>query len=190
MGTKPRSNRFTPLADADSAQAVSRDDGEQEGPKAHWHTLALGGTLFVILAAIGWALWPESSDAIYRRIVRTVQERSVEDAKGDIDRFLARFPDDPRAAEVDDWRMDVECVWLQKRLALKVLKSGGSRLEPYERELLKALRLRDKDPEAARKGFAELLNQYPLDDSVPPQLRACLDAWRHQLRRLQTPPPP
>ena len=80
--------------------------------------------------------------------------------------------------------MDVECEWLQKRLALRELKSGGSALEPYETDYLQAMRLKPKQPSSARERFLALLQGHADVDNPSQRLQSCLKAARHQLGRL------
>jgi serine/threonine-protein kinase len=141
--------------------------------------------LITIIAAITWAVWPLSADRLHEQIIRVSQDRGAEAAKDDIDQFLDRFPNDPRVAEIDAMRMDVECEWLQKRLALTDLQSGGSKLEPWEADLLAAMRLRVQDPEAAEEALAEFAASYENVADAAPSMVECLQAARHLLKRMQ-----
>ena len=115
------------------------------------------------------------------------------DAAHAIDEFLERFPQDPRLAEVEALRRDGECAWLQKRLALRALMSGGSKLEPHEQALLKAMR---KRPDAGSADAAALqqyqdalrafVTQYGQQQNPSPAMDSYLDAARHLLRRSET----
>jgi hypothetical protein len=80
--------------------------------------------------------------------------------------------------------MDAECELLQKKLALNELMSGGAKLAPYERHFLEAIRLAPKQPQTAREKFQVLVDRYSEYRDPSPELKRCLEAANHQLRRL------
>jgi serine/threonine-protein kinase len=143
--------------------------------------------LLAILGFTVWSFWPLSADSLYERIVRISSTEGPGYAKDDIERFLDRFPDDPRREEVDALRMDVECESLQSRLALRALKSGGEKLEPWEQDLLAAMRKLPKEPHEARQRLEALLAQYGDAAEHTKSVTACLAAARHLLSRMQPP---
>jgi hypothetical protein len=184
--TPPRTSRFTPLDEME--QRLADEDKRRGGLKRHLPTAGLGAALLAIVVFVAWAVWRvqfPSADALYRRLTTISRERGPREAKGLIDRFLERFPDDPRYPEVDDLRMDVECELLQKRLALAAGLSGGAELEPYERHFLEAMRLAPKQPQVAREKFQSLVDRYSEYRDPSPELKRCLEAANHQLRRLR-----
>jgi TolA-binding protein len=177
-------NRFTPL---DTEGNQPDETASSALPVRRWERLEVGLlaiALLAIVVVVLWAAWPASADTLYRRIRATAKERGIEAAKQQIDEFVERFPADGRFEEVEGMKKDVECDWLQSRLALKDLSSGGSRLEPFERQFLLAMRLKSKDPESARAGFRSLVDEYPISAESPDALRVCVEAARHQLVRL------
>ena len=183
----PRATRFTPLTPEarPSTEAPQRPAATSLREHAGTALVALG-LLAVVLLAI-WGMSPMSADGLYGRIIKTSAQRGPAEAKEDIDQFLARFPQDPRAAEVRGLRMDVECDWLQTRLALRELKSGGFDLEPYEREFLQAVRLRPRQPDRAREALRKFLEAHPPARTSPKDLEQYREAARHILRRLDGP---
>lgn len=138
------------------------------------------------MVATVWGMWPASADRLYARIISISAARGPADAKKHIDEFIERFPHDARLAEVDNLRMDVECQSLQKNLALREMMSGGSALEPFEQRFLEAMRLKPKNPAAARVRFLELVELYRNrnGNQSSPKLEMFLDAAQHQLNRL------
>jgi hypothetical protein len=181
--TPPRTSRFTPRDEME--QLAADDERRRRGLRAHLHTATLAAAFLALVAAIVWALWPPSADTLYRRLTKISRERGPREAKEFIDRFLERFPHDPRCPEVEDLRMDVECELLQKKLAISALVSGDATLEPYERHFLEAIRLAPEQPQRAREMFQALVDRYGEYRDPSPELSRCLEAANHQLRRLR-----
>lgn len=187
----PRSaNRFTWRKGVGST--VLADDDLQSAVAEHslWQIAGLVGTLLLIIMLVAWAAWPPSADTLHQRIVAVTREKEPAEAIRDIDQFLRRFPQDPRRSEIALLRKDVECDWLQSRLALKELKSGGSTLEPFERQLLTAMRLKTKDVRAAEKILRDVVRQYGREEQPSRSLQSCLEAADHLLRRIGEQPAP
>ncbi len=180
-----RGNRFTWRHES-LDRAESEIESDAQGNRTSLiQAIGLAAALIAIIAAVTWAAWPTSANRLYQRIHAISATQSPEDAVNQIDEFLRRFPDDPRAKEVADLRLDVECSWLQSRMALKELKSGGSRLEPFERELLGAMRQRTKDAAAAQDLLKKYVDKYGQEESSSPTLQRCLKSAKHLLKRLQ-----
>ena len=183
-GPATRVSRFTPLTEAERGSKDAAGPPREAGLREHVPAVLLALALLAVIILAIWGTWPTSADTLYGRIIKTSTQQGPEGAKEDIDEFVARFPQDPRFAEVDALRMDVECDWLQSRLAFKELKSGGSKLEPYEREFLQAARLREKQPVRAREAFRNFLQEHPKKTEPPVELGKYLEAARHLLWRL------
>ena len=144
--------------------------------------------LSALVGVTAWWLWPASADQLHARILRVSAEAGPAEARADIDRFLSRYPADPRAAHIQLLRRDIESESLQKQLALRELTSGGSQLRPYQQLWLRAIRAKREHPGEARAMFQELLVQYEGAADKPADLIECLNAARHQLHRLGQPP--
>ena len=178
-------NRYTLAGDLEQP---FRRASEEQRRASLWDTLQTTGMIVALLAIVGtslWAFWPVSADTLYGRIVRTSQDQGPGFAEDNIKQFIDRFPGDPRFAEIDALRMDVECEQLQSRLALKDLKSGGSKMDALERDLLAAMRLRLKQPDAARAKLEKLLAAHASSAVADEHTTSCLDAARHLWKRMQ-----
>lgn len=179
---EPAPNRFT-IADDEKRE----QDTDFVPAQSSLQIIGLVAALLLLGGAATWMAWPVSADQLYAEIQATVAQEGPEPARGAIDRFLARFPDDPRFGEVDGLRRDVDCRWLQSRLALRELRSGGSRLTEYEKQMLQAMRMAEEDPQGAAQLYRQVIEQYGQEEEAPADLRECLDAARHLLSRLGQP---
>ncbi len=179
-------DRFTTREEHERVQAASRELEKQSQPATHVPTIGIGVTVLLLVALCIWGLSPPTADALYQRIQRTASRNDPADARQDIDRFLQRFPQDPRFQEIDELRMDVDCNWLASRLRLRKRKSEGHDLEPYEQRWLDAYYLQIKEPQAARAEFESIVAEYGSSTNAPDSLSTVISAAQHQLKRLQT----
>jgi serine/threonine-protein kinase len=177
-------DRFTTIEEHERRRAATRELEIRNQPTNQHSTIGICVAVIALLVACVWGLWPPSADQLYQRIQRTTSRSGPEDAWRDIDRFLQRFPADPRFQEIDDLRMDVECDWLASRLRLRKRKSEGHGVEPYEDRWLDAYHLQTKDPGAARSEFESILAEYSSAGQPSDSLAKVLTSAQHQLKRL------
>jgi serine/threonine-protein kinase len=177
-------DRFTTIEEHERQQAISRELEEAGHPGVQHSTLVIAFAVVLLVAFCIWGLWPPSADALYHRIQRMTSVAGPADARRDIDRFLARFPHDPRFQEIDDLRRDVESDWLASRLRLRKRKSDGHGLEPFEERWLDAYHLQAKEPQTAHAEFESILAHYGASPAPSDPLVKVLSATRHQLKRL------
>ncbi len=78
-------------------------DTPQQRRRERLRTLGLGALLLALVATIVWALLPVSADRKYERIQHWSQQSELPRLRYHraMQEFLARFPDDPRAGEVE-----------------------------------------------------------------------------------------
>lgn len=179
----PRPNRFTTLEEHRRQQATVDAAAPDRQTVSHTGTIAMAAAVLALFGLCLWGLWPISANSLYGRIQRTAQASSPADAMRDIEAFVQRFPQDAHFAEVEALRMDVESDWLASRLGLRLRRSLGHELEPYEQRWLDAYHLRIKDPAKAEVALEAILAEY---GSQPPSesLTKVLAATKHLLARL------
>ena len=178
-------NRFTTI-DEDQQQRAQKTTFGEPTASSHSFTLAGIALLFVALvAACIWGMWPPGPDAVYRRIKTVSQQQSPADALNDISLFLQRFPQDPRCAEIDLLRLDVESEFFDSRLRLKKRKTDGRGLEPYEQKWLDAYQTRHKEPAKAIEIWESILNTEGKEQNPSASVQKTLDHTRHQLQRMK-----
>jgi serine/threonine protein kinase len=176
-------NRFTTLDEETRRLAAGAPAGDTASARRPAQTALLLAGLVVLIAGTVWMSWPSNAGRMYAEIQATASTRGASEAKRQIDRFLERFPDHPRFEEVQRLQRDVECDWLQSRLALLALRSGGSQLSDYEEQILSAMRMMPHDRRQAATMLRELLDRFGDQPDPSPSLQACLDAARHLLER-------
>ena len=156
----PRESRFTTVDE--DAERQLREHGTQRWLLA----LQLAG-LVGALAALGWLAWwmtrPATADAIHAVIMDHIDQRGPDDlgpVEDEINDFLVRFPDDPRAAEVGQYADELKLQRRERQLR-KGLMPGGVGSHPISEVFAAAIRLREDDPARAAALLEDLLVLYP-----------------------------
>jgi eukaryotic-like serine/threonine-protein kinase len=116
-----RKTHFTPVSEREWRSVIGTP---AETAPAHRERFTIALLAAALLAVIGTAVFlglPPSADKLYRRI----QDRAALPAERDqcsrlTAEFLERFPDDSRAAEIQQLRADLQCRSLQHELGNKV----------------------------------------------------------------------
>jgi serine/threonine-protein kinase len=171
-------NRFTTVeADADlkRQEAIDKSAGRREVIKVAAMIIALVG----VLAAATWALIPKA-DGIHETIV-ALREKGVSDDEREllrqIDRFLDRFPRDPRANEVKGYQLDILSEWHYSRLRVR---SNSNALLPVEEQYCQAMLLRESDPDEAVEIFDNLIQDYASEAAGSEEAQLCREFALHQ----------
>lgn len=123
------------------------------------------GALVVLAGTIWYLLQPPSADQLYRRIVQRVG--STEDpeallgAAPEIEQFLTRYSDDPRASQVREYQQEIELLRMERRFELQARQRAAARTSiPIEQDYLEALRYIQIDPELGMQKLEALLALY------------------------------
>ena len=188
----PRS-RFTTVADLDriDSEKAARDRAFEQRWQAAVALLTLG-----LLVAGGYLLLKQPTvDELFGRIdaARTAagQGGDLRDALPDINKFLERFPDDPRAAQVRGLARSLALDALEKRARRRPL--GGRTPSPLERDYRAAMDREAESPSACSESLEALisLHQATLQNPAPGSERTSddptlwIDLARRQLERLR-----
>lgn len=132
-------------------------------------TLLQWGGLLALLAAIVGGVWyatrPLSADALYQTIQSSLdRDGSLSRVGGEIDQFLARFPNDERASEIETYKRQLQLDRMARQMRL-----GGRGVSPdqtqspVERLYLQAMKLAESDPEKAAEMLRHLIALYGND---------------------------
>jgi serine/threonine-protein kinase len=160
-------DRFTKVQEA---REESRSLAEVLGVFFAPQTLAILVGL-VVLVAGGWYLTrPPSAEQLYARIEAAASQddpKKLKAAQGDMDAFLARFPDDPRAEKV-------------RALADEAAESG-----PIERAYSEARRHVPFSPDVAMEKFQALIDVYDDGQQNSEVAQRYVRLARQQKARLQ-----
>lgn len=196
----------TPAAEMDGGVAVSASTAtrftsveeelarERRRQRDSW--LSLVAPLTVLLAATALAtagVWyvtrPASADDLYAEIEAAATDDApdrLRDVETEINAFAERFPSDPRAAEINRYREQLELQRAERRLRLLARGAGpDAELAPLERMYIEAIRQADAHPERAVAQLSALVALYGGDADLNESQRQALALARRQLARLQ-----
>ncbi len=156
-----RDDRFTTLAEEAAQQAKNRQNGESSS--ALQIVLMVAALAAVVLG--GWmAFKPLSAEKLLGKITTAASdERSdrVLDVEDDINAFLLRFPDDPNADKVAEYKKRVDRLRLERRFRRQGAKSLGDRnVSPVQRDYLAAIADSDANPQRAAERLRAVIDLY------------------------------
>ncbi len=135
------------------------------------HYASIVGMIILLVAAIGygwWMLQPASADDLYNVIAAASDaddENELLAITSQISEFLARFPTDPRHAEVQTIADETELTRVTRILERRVTNSAGmSELSLIEQAFLESMQARAKNSQEGREKIAVFLKVFgPLD---------------------------
>lgn len=176
-----RKTHFTPVSEREWRSALGTEADAASSKRERWSIALLAAALLGIVATIVFFALPLSADKLYRQI----QDSAAEPAQRDrcwrsMSEFLDRFPDDARAAEVEQLRADLQCQNLRQELSGKVRA-----LTDLEQAYLDGMKLADQSqwPGAAAR-FQQIVEG--LESRVLSAAdRRLLDRTRHMLAKSQ-----
>lgn len=168
------------------------------GDKPPWYVF-IGRivALVVVLAGIIWGFQyvtrPTTADELYDKINQAATGEKVETfytVEEQIDEFLERFADDPRARQVAGFQEEIEDARLERRLDRIASRETGSRvLLPIEQHYVEAVRLADSRSHEAIRKLEAILAMYPTtnhgesDAETTPRRVRCLKLVERRLTR-------
>jgi eukaryotic-like serine/threonine-protein kinase len=167
-----------------------------------WALLAIQLLVLVIALAglAGLAIYlsrPKSADQLYA----SVMSRAAQDDAGSVrgfqkvvSEFLQRFPDDPRAADLQHYEQQLTLDRAERRLQLQARRNGLTDPSLLEIEVLylKAVNLADQSPELALAQLRSLVELYgadadasQLDEDSPTGRQAiCVELAKRRMEEL------
>lgn len=141
--------------------SLSSDD-ESNAAVQQWISVAL---LILLLVGIVFATYrftrPPTADQLFANIQAADARGDATDARGEIESFLRRYDDDPRAEQVRMIADTLDFDAAVRRLRLASLQRGGvNQLHPAEQAFLQAALLRDQNPAQAAEQLQHFLTVY------------------------------
>ena len=153
---------------------IEEDEERRRGQYQRSWLVIVGqlAALIAVLAGIGGIAWylsrPPSADKLYSIIESGMDSDdgvSLARVTTEINDFLVRYPEDPRAARVVRYKERIELDKLERKLQRQT--RGGAvndaSLLPAEQLYLRAAGLADSSPDAALSLFESLVNLYGVD---------------------------
>ena len=154
--------RFTKVRERDDEKATWYQEAAQSlfSPQS----LGLLAMLIVFLGIAWYAFKPATADQLYDRAKAAVGDGRLANVRGaepTIDEFLNRFPDDPRAAELDEYKAQLLVAKRARNAKLnsRTLKKLDDR-SPIEKCYVEASALAAINPEAAIAKLQALVDLY------------------------------
>jgi eukaryotic-like serine/threonine-protein kinase len=153
---------------------VDEELARQQLPSSrNWATM-LGPVIALVLAILGLALMalylsrPYTAEQLYRQITSLADSDEVESIRTverEIQEFIARFPDDPRAADLRQSHERVELDRMNRRLQLQGRRNGlsDSKLLSVEVLYIRAMNAAQSSPEAGIAMLESLVKLYGSD---------------------------
>jgi serine/threonine-protein kinase len=150
--------------------------------------LALVAQLSGLMAMLGLLLWggwqlmkPPTADALLMRIYQAIQAEGVQElsreSASQVESFLARFPDDPRAQELLPLQEQLEFQKYERQARAQARFSGAAGFKPIEKIYFEAIALTEDQPSETLALLEALLDLYdPADDVVSFQAAKALAA--------------
>lgn len=185
--------RFTTVADLD--REARERQARAGAAEQRWRAVAALVTLGAFAAGGSMLLRQPTVDELYARIdaVRVAAEEGADlrDAQPDITRFLDRFPDDPRAGQVQGLARSIALDALEKRARRRIL--GGRTPSPLERDYRAAMEREAESPSACREALEALVALHHVQAATTKQPAAArpgddptlwIDLARRQIERL------
>jgi serine/threonine protein kinase len=189
-----------------SAVASSHNDSQNESP--WWRALTII-SLLIPLVLMVWGgyhlIAPPTADELHA--VVSDKARRVDELyagagvlkgpkpdltvhRGDVASFLRRFPKDPRAPEMLEWRQQILAAQLEQKFE-RMIRMGweSAHVGPLEDLVLKAMSHESTDPQAALEQYQNLLDLFSsgndLDNDVALIVRSVRDRMKKLKRQMQ-----
>src|SRR5205823_3854841 len=118
----------------------------------------------LVAAAVLWATRPASPDRLYATVKQAAERGAAEDlipVENDLTKFLQLFPNDPRAAEMQEYSDTLDRYRMERRLATKPGRAAAvENLTPVQRAYHDALQIAVTDPETALSRLEAIVAVY------------------------------
>jgi len=153
-------NRFVTVAELDR---VSDEQAARSRVRQARLQLVVVLATIALAACVGYLLLkPPTADQLYADIAATAAAASsdLRDVRWEIERFLERFPDDPRHREVAELAQTIKLDALEKRARRRIL--GNRAVPAIERDYRSAMAREADSPSAAVVALEALGTLHPL----------------------------
>jgi len=179
---KPSSSQTKPASVASKPEPKRRfttldEEVRREREQARGSRVGLVAQLVGMAAALGILIWggwqlmqPPTVEQLYKKIVAEVDERGTENLRpiaDELNDFLARFPEDPRTKEIEQYHHQLEFQKFERQARRKSRSAGAEEASPVESIYFSALSVAENDPAHGLERLRSLLALYdPTDRSA------------------------
>jgi hypothetical protein len=167
-----------------------RAEADESERSPAWLQIAMLSVALGAMVVLGFIMMrPPTADALYARIEDTagsgVRPERLLDAEDDIQKFLTRFPDDPRGTQLKNYTEEIELLRLERRMQLRpALTIGNSADGPIERDYSAAMHDATSDPERAAAKLQAIIDLYGQTPNLSETAARFLELSRRQLSHL------
>ena len=184
VGRGPR-NRFMTVDDLDRMGEEQARRDRLRG--AIWQWLAAAGLTAAVVFVAWRLLSPPSADVLHARILAIAGDDTADlrDARGPIEQFLERYPDDPRTANVRAIKKTLDLDQMDRRSRRR---RNDRDLSPIERDYRAAIANEEKGPSACLQSLQALLAVHArpgVGAPVDEQTSLWIDLARRQAERIR-----
>jgi eukaryotic-like serine/threonine-protein kinase len=188
--TKPPTpaRRFVAVAEADRQWHEPATDSRSAIISIQTWVLAAS------LVAVGLGAWyflqPPTAETLYRRVSTAAGAKdpgALVDVEASIREFIARFPNDPRVTELQEYETRIEIDRLERKLeqrARGMLDLGDA--SPTERAYVEAVHSAWSNREQGIAKLDAIIALYPERTETTSRVGQCLVLARRQVQRLKT----
>ena len=183
----PAGNRFVTVEEEEAHQR-ELERRRERGPVAVQIVL-LAGSLLTLVALAWYFLRPPSADVLYERIEAMANDEDPDllmESADDVESFLDRFADDPRARQVRLYREEIELLRLERRFSRRSRQLiRDADLLPIERDYIEAINQIGIDPQRTHDELRALVAVHENADGTDDRTLQVLQLARRQLTRLE-----
>jgi hypothetical protein len=156
-----RPARFTTVEEEEARRAAQH--------QRSWFVVAVQlAMLLLVLVGMVWVVYdvmqPRTANELYEEVATRAQ-RGDADAmlavSSEIDEFLRRFPDDPRAGAMRGFQEQIVLDKLDRKVQRAMTKTADSLLTPIEQLYWRAISVSKDSPEVAAAKLQSLVDLYP-----------------------------
>jgi len=177
-------NRFTTI-EADQQRKKQEAIDASAKTSELIKTMVMTMCLVIAIVIIVWGLWPKSADRLYSEIIQIKATATLEDARKQIDKFLTKYPNDARAAEVLGYQLEILS---ERHFSNLVRRSRKETLGTLEATFVQGMRDRAENPAAARDAFIEVMRDADTADDNLDEAARYSDFAQYQLGKLSNLP--
>ncbi len=194
-------SHFTPITKESVKPTIFGAEEVDDSHRFDWiHYGSVAGLVALLIGCVGltwWLLRPESANNLYANVSAAVasgDDAQLLQVSGQIDEFLARFPDDERSAELQALSDEVELARWTRILQRRASRNGGTdSLSAIEQGFLQSVTLLSENSELAQKKLSAFVQVFGANKALPREERRLVDLAEYALRagttRLRTETP-
>jgi serine/threonine-protein kinase len=148
----------------------------------------LAASLVGLIALVAYFMQPPSADELYEQIQALATDENPDrllEATADVQRFLKRFPDEPRAEQLRKYQDEIDLLKLERKFARRSRQlTRDSSLLPIERDYIEAINQISIDPQRTADELRALISVHGTSPPKGERVGQVLEVARRQLAQL------